>query len=231
MSILNDFFHLFYPNLCAGCSKTLVKNEKYICTNCLYHLPRTNFHKTADNPAAQMFWGRVPIVNVTSFYYFKKGSLVQKIMHRIKYKGEKETGKELGRLLGSELLNTDFVNVSAIIPVPLTKERLRIRGYNQSEWIAMGISAVLNKPLITNALYRRKAKSSQTQKNRYDRWLNTDEGFDIQNIETVKDKHVLLVDDIVTTGATLEACANILYNNGVKQISIATLAFTAKNQI
>jgi ComF family protein len=226
---LHDFINLFYPRLCAGCGNSLLKNENCICVNCHYQLPRTGFYKNLDNAVAQIFWGRVKIENALALFYFQKGNRIQNIMHRLKYKGEHEIGFELGKLLASELLKSDYSNIDVIIPVPLTKKKLKQRGYNQSEYIAKGIAELLDKPVITDALIRQTSKGSQTQKNRYERWLNTEDHFKITNAESLSNKHILLVDDIITTGATLEACASVIFNATPVKISIASLAYAMRN--
>jgi ComF family protein len=223
-SFLWDFFGLFYPRICAGCNNLLYKNEEMICTNCIISLPKTNYHTDPENETAKIFWGRKQIENASSYLYFRKGGIVQRLLHKLKYKGEKEIGLFLGKLIGYEIINTPFCDADIIVPVPLHKKKLAKRGYNQSEIIAKGISEVLNKPVVTDSLKRVFEKTSQTSKHRYDRWLNVNEIFEIKCAEGLANKHILLVDDVVTTGATIEACVEALQKCENTKISIITVA-------
>jgi len=226
--ILNDFISLIYPKTCMACGKSLYKNENCLCTYCLYHLPKTNFHLEKDNEVERVFWGRVRIESAASFLYFSKGGKVQKIMHKLKYKGRQEIGVFLGEQYGLELLNSDtFKNIDIIIPVPLHKMKLKKRGYNQSEKFAEGLSLSMKKPVSTDNLYRKIFSETQTKKTRYKRWQNVESIFDIKNPELLKSKHILLVDDVITTGATMEACVNVLKKVEDIKISIASIAYAS----
>lgn len=230
INLFNDFINLIYPRLCGGCSAPLLRNEHLICTKCLYHIPKTNFHKDTDNHTSQIFWGRVNFVHASSFLYFNKGGIVQRLMHNLKYKGQKKIGFELGKLMGYELKgNHHFEDIDLIIPVPLHSKRERQRGYNQSEWIAKGLSEVMNIPFNTTSLYRSVASVSQTKQKRQDRWENVESIFKLRKSKEISGKHILLIDDVVTTGATLEACANTLLKAEDVKISIATLAYANMN--
>lgn len=224
--ILNDFFGLFFPNNCISCHHQLVRNEEIICTNCLYHLPRTNFHLRHDNPVSKTFWGRVPLENATAYYYFGKGSKFRKLIHQLKYNGQRDIGIYLGRHFASELIKTKFLNgVQKIVPVPLHPSKERKRGYNQSYYIALGMSRATNIPLDNKTLVRVTASETQTRKTRFDRWRNVEEIFALTNPENFANQHILLVDDVITTGATIEACAHkILEVEGTK-VSAAALAY------
>lgn len=225
MSFVDDFISLFFPRLCAGCGEPLVHGEEEICIRCLADLPRTGFARFADNKVAQVFWGRIPLEHAVSLCYFEKGSRLQKMFHRMKYRREPEVGRVLGRELGIELFSSSmFETLDAVIPVPLHPKKQKKRGYNQSEYIANGISEVMNIPVITDALIRNVHTSSQTRKSRYNRWENVKDIFNVTKKEKLRNLHLLVVDDVVTTGATLEACcAPLLKIPGVK-VSIATLA-------
>jgi ComF family protein len=217
--------NLFYPMLCSGCGEFLLRNEKEICTRCQYHLPRTNHHHQPDNKVAKLFWGRVNILNATSFVHFQKGGIVQNMMHQLKYKGRKETGYQLGILFGIELLSSPlYATIDVVIPVPLHASRLAKRGYNQAEWIARGISESMNKDFGGRYLRRIRNNPTQTKKGRFERFENVQTVFEVAHPEEIIGRHVLLVDDVVTTGSTLEACANQLLEAGICRISIATLA-------
>lgn len=227
MSILADFVALFYPQVCAACNGELLKGEEFICVDCQLTLPYTGFENQHPNPAEQMFWGRVAVETATSFLYFRKGNKTRQMMHRIKYKGEKELAQYLGRQMGQNLLNNShFEDIDCIIPIPLHKAKQRKRGYNQSEWFAKGLADKLGIEVVTNVLLKTTATKSQTTKSRWQRWLNMGQQFTVKNQEKIEGKHILLVDDIITTGATLEACALALKSATTCQISIATLAIT-----
>ena len=187
-------------------------------------LPRTNFHNDDNNETAKIFWGRAQIENASSYLHFTKGGIVQRLLHKLKYKGEIEIGTFLGNLIGNELIQTRFSDVDIIVPIPLHSKKLAKRGYNQSEIIANGISAVLNKPINSKSLVRISEKTSQTNKHRYERWLNVKEIFKVKDKKTLNNMHILLVDDVVTTGATLEACVEALQQCDNIKISIITVA-------
>lgn len=224
--IAEDVINLLFPLLCNACGAHLHYGEKEICSHCLYDLPYTDFHLHADNPVAQQFWSRVPLNAAMAMLYFKKGNKVQQLMHSLKYKSQTELGHILGNLLGEKLRQSQaYAHVDAIVPVPLHARKEKLRGYNQSLFIANGIAEVLDVPVKNANLLRRKATESQTKKSRYTRYENMEAVFEVRGAEELRDRHILLIDDVITTGATLEACANALLNIGVKKISIATIAF------
>ncbi len=219
-----DFFHLFFPSTCLTCGNRLVKNEHCICIPCLYDIPRVKFNNYRDNQVIKMFWGRVTIQYAMAYYYFSRGSKYRKLIHQLKYNHQKEIGILLGKQLGNELLHSPMRDVDIIIPVPLHKQKLLQRGYNQSEVIATGIGKILNKPVITNILYRTVNTKTQTKKSRYERWENIKDVFQLHDKTLLKRKHVLLVDDVITTGATLESCALTMSKGLDVNISIAVVA-------
>ncbi|MFK5856029.1 MAG: ComF family protein [Bacteroidota bacterium] len=222
----NDFLNLFFPNLCQACEKPLVKHENVLCLSCLYKLPKTNFHLHENNPISRIFWGRVDIHAATAFLFFNKGGSVQKLIHQFKYKSKIETGKYLGELMGNALMKSDLFNtIDVIIPVPLHKKKLHIRGFNQSDIIANGLSNTMHVPVLVNTLIRTKHTETQTRKARYTRWENVKGKFGINNPQTIEGKHILLVDDVLTTGATLESCAQTLLETPNTKVSLATLAY------
>lgn len=223
-NIFIDFAGLFYPQLCITCSRKLVTQEKFICLHCLQDLPRTHFHADPENKIAQLFWGRARVDNATSWLYFRKGSRYQKLVHYLKYKGVKEIGEEMGKLFGEELKNTPFQETDVVVPVPLHPRKLKQRGYNQSEWIAKGIASSLQKPLMINNLNRDIFTNTQTRKNRFERWQNVEGIFGVCDPSAFVQKHILVVDDVVTTGSTLEAAVVTLLQAGAAKVSIATLA-------
>ncbi len=222
----SDLFSLLFPELCNACGVSLYMGEKDLCTKCLADLPFTDFHLNTDNPAARLLWGRVPIAAITSLFYFSKHTKVQNMMHQLKYNGKTELGVKMGQMLGKQLkLSNFFGDLTVIVPVPLHERKLRVRGYNQSECIARGIEQELGLELWPDLLTRVKATASQTKKNRYRRYENMKEVFCVDKQKDLSSQHILLVDDVITTGATLEACALSLLENGLKKLSIATIAF------
>lgn len=228
LKILASYFHsfidLFFPNLCMACSEALTGNEKVFCTSCLTKLPLTHFWSQKDNPVEQLFWGKVSIENAASFIYFEKESRFQHALHELKYKGKKNVGIQLGKLFGNYLKESSFSAIDVIVPVPLHEKKLKIRGYNQSEMIGNGLAEVMEKPLLSKSVSRVVHTSSQTHKGRYNRWLNVDGIFKCTEPDKLQYKHVLIVDDVVTTGATIESlAAEILKIEGTK-VSIATIA-------
>lgn len=224
VTFISDFINLCYPKLCAACHNTLVKHEDDICTACIIHLPKTNYHLDIENPLNKIFWGRVPIEMVAAYYFFNKGNKVQKLLHELKYKSNKNVGEKIGVLYGYELLNAPIFNtIDYIMPVPLHPKKLKKRGYNQSEWFANGLSQSMNIPVSTNILYRNTDSATQTKKSRFNRWENVAEIFGVKTPELLSNKHILLVDDVITTGATIEACAKILKEHRAK-VSVVSIA-------
>jgi ComF family protein len=224
MSVINDLLSLFFPQLCAGCDTPLVRGEDILCLNCLADLPKTNYRDGIDNPVALHFLGRVNINYAISFCRFDKGGRVQHLLHQMKYKGRKDIGYKMGLLFGFELIqNIQFKEIDAIVPVPLHPRKQRARGYNQSTEICKGISESMNRPIISGNLIRQVYTSTQTLKGRYERWENVSGIFRVKNSADFAGKHLLLVDDVITTGATLEACCHPLLEIPGVRVSIAAL--------
>ena len=220
-----DFVSLLFPELCQACGESLVAGENLLCLDCRYNLPFTDFHLKPDNMVAQQFWGKINLEGAYAMCYFVKGGKIQQLMHNFKYKGVQNIGHMLGNIAGEQLLKSPvFKNVDIIIPVPLHKSRLRKRGYNQSLCFAQGLSEKMGIPVDENNLVRLRATETQTHRSRFSRFENMQEVFTLINPETLTNKHILLVDDVVTTGSTLEACgAELLKTEGLK-LSIATIA-------
>lgn len=219
-----DLFQLLFPRNCNACGTALFYGEKTICTKCLYDLPFTDFHLYPENPAARLFWGRIPIHQVIALLHFKKGTRVQQLIHQLKYKGQTDIGLLLGNMIGERMLSSNQ-KPDLIIPVPLHPKKERSRGYNQSQCIAEGIAHILQIPISTELLIRKINTNTQTKKNRYNRFENIKAAFEINQPHDLKNTHILLVDDILTTGATFEACGKLLLDNGLNKLSIATLAY------
>ena len=224
-NFLADFFNLLYPDLCVVCGENLLKSEQHICLSCLSSIPKTNYHLHPGNTIEKRFWGKVPVHRATAFFFFQKGSAFQKLLHALKYKGNKEIGEKIGKYAAVDLLESpDFSTVDVIIPVPLHPGKYKKRGYNQSEWIGKGLSEILGKPQDTTTLKRIKENTTQTKKSVFERYENTEGIFECTDTATLAGKHVLLVDDVLTTGSTLEACISALLKTEGIKVSVFTLA-------
>ena len=225
--MFHDFLDLLYPRVCITCEAPLFKHEKLLCTNCLHELPVADFHLQKDNPVEKIFYGRIPVENVISLLLFEKKGMVQKLIHNLKYRGQEEIGEFLGAWLGAELSkNSAFNEVSAVLPVPLHKSKLKKRGYNQVTSFGTEIAKALKVPFYDDILLKVSSSQTQTLKNRIARWGRIEETFVLQRPEAIENSHVLLVDDLVTTGATLEACAHKLLDAQGVKLSFATMAVT-----
>jgi ComF family protein len=222
----DDFISLLFPRLCYACGNQLMRNESLICTECFVVIPRTNYHFTEDNPVAQLFWGRCLIEKAAAFSYYNKGSRIRKLIHNLKYNGIREIGYDLGRLYGLSLKTSGFINdIDIIIPVPLHPMKKRIRGFNQSETISMGIADATHLPVDIKSLARVLVSATQTKRSRYERWTNVEGIFQVLDSQTIMGKHVLLVDDVITTGSTIESCTNELLKIEGVRVSVVALAF------
>jgi len=226
-SYLNDFSHLLYPHNCEGCGTDVLNDDAILCTKCLFDLPETNFTNTKNNPVEKIFYGRLNIIAATAAYYFTKNSLLQHLMIQLKYRNNKDIGFFLGKQLGYQLQESErFNDVDVLVPLPLNPKKEKKRGYNQAMIICEGIASVWQKPVLKNALIRTQFTETQTQQDRIHRWQNMQHVFAMADKNSLQGKHVLLVDDVITTGATLEACGNTIVNILNTQLSIATLAWT-----
>jgi len=220
----DDLVWMMYPSLCAACGRPLFTGEECICTPCRFNLPRTNFHLLPSNAVEQHFWGKVPIRNATAYYYFGKGERVQRLIHHLKYKGRKDVGSFIGRLMGREFIKSPFSAIDLVVPVPLHQSKLRIRGYNQSDCLAEGLAQGMNKEFSFNALARTLATSTQTRKHRFERYKNVENIFRVPDSNAVQGKNILLVDDVITTGSTLISCAEAILEVPGTSVYIAAIA-------
>jgi len=225
---LNDIINLFFPEICLNCEQQLSSNETIICTSCRHDMPLTNFTCEINNKVEQVFYGRISVNEATSLMYYYKKNKVQKIIHSLKYKGHQEIGSFFGEWLGKEMLQSNrFKNIDIIVPVPLHPKKLKKRGYNQVSIFGKTLATYLNAKYCEDVLIRKSATSTQTKKHRLERWKNVEELFFLTDNSYFEGKNILLIDDVITTGATLEACANELLKTSNINISIATMAFTA----
>lgn len=223
--LYNSVLSLFYPRVCAACGSLLLEDEKTVCTKCVYALPKTGYEANPDNPLAQMFAGRVRLNAVTACFFFSKKGKVQRLIHQLKYRNNQDAGTFLGNEMGKVLSQSPyFQDVDYIFPVPLHPKKERKRGYNQSEVIANGAAALLNAKVDKTHLVRTVNTSTQTKKSREERRKNVEGIFAVNRPEELVGKHILIVDDVITTGATVEACAEALKDIEYIKISVAAVA-------
>ncbi len=227
--IIENLVHLFYPHQCNGCGSDTLLKEQLLCYRCLHHLPKTQLQNIAGNPVEKVFAGRLPIHAAHGEFFFTKGKLIQSLLHQIKYKGNRQLGICLGEMLGVSLLSSSrFSDIDAIIPVPMLQKKERDRGYNQATVISKGIQKITGIPIVENLIIRNKRTTTQTKKSRFERWQNVKDTFEISLSEAYNGKHLLIVDDVLTTGATIEACGSTLMKIPEIRISLAILAFATK---
>lgn len=231
MNCTNIFFdglvHLLYPKVCAGCGSDLVGRDQLICLDCFNSLPETDFWGKPGNPVEKMFWGRLPLVAAAAFLYFTKRSVIQNLLHQLKYKGNKDVGTYLGKLMGARLEACErFADVDALVPLPLFYQKEKKRGYNQAALICEGISEITDTPVLRDVVARKTKTDTQTRKSRLERWENIDGKFELTGRDRIENAHVLLVDDVITTGATVEACGAELLKGENVRLSIVSVAYT-----
>ncbi|MCU0375083.1 MAG: ComF family protein [Chitinophagaceae bacterium] len=228
-SLLNEIKRYFIPFICISCGAELYQKSHFFCRKCLATLPKTGYEKQEDNACNKLFSGRLPVKQAFALLFFAKKGQVQEILHEIKYKNNRKLGAYMGYLMGKALLDNPLYNdIDVIIPLPLNRKKLKQRGYNQSSLLCYGIASVLHKPVEEIAVVRSVYTQTQTRKNRIQRWLNVEQVFDLENAKHLEGKHALLVDDVITTGATMEACGNVLLSIPGLRLSIASLAMATK---
>jgi len=228
MNTLHYLVDLFYPRLCQACGRMLMTHEWVICNYCNVQLPIMNFENKKNNRIEELFWGRVDIEAATAYYKYTKEGKVQHLIHQFKYKGFREVGLYVGKALGKQLqMSKRFNDIDIIVPVPLHISKLKKRGFNQSERFARGLAISMKAVVIDDNLYRKHASSTQTRKSRWERYKNVNDIFGIRNVSLFENNKLLLVDDVITTGSTIEGCARILNEiEGVK-VSVAAMASAA----
>lgn len=233
MSFLHDLkaslLHLAFPHICEGCGTDALPPAYALCSRCLASLPETHFHRIPGNPAERIFWGRLPLGFASAQYYFTRDSMIQRLMHGLKYEGQKDLGLFLGRMMGHSLLTAALIGtVDALVPLPLHPAKERKRGYNQAALLCEGMAEVLKKPVRKTVVARRVQTETQTKKGRTERWSNMDGKFALRDPSAAEGQHLLLVDDVLTTGATIEACGRALLEAKDSRLSVATLCISGR---
>lgn len=224
---LQSFLHLFFPHTCEGCGRGLIEENHFLCARCAHHLPETNFFSLRGNPVEQLFYGRIPVTHAGAAYYFTKHSLLQHLMIQLRYRNNPEAGYFLGRMIGAQLAKeAAFAAIDLLVPLPLNPKKEFKRGYNQAALICDGINAVWKRPVLRNAIERTRFTETQTKQNRISRWQNMEGVFIATDPQLLHNKHILLVDDVITTGATLEACGQAILTVDGTRLSIAAAAYT-----
>jgi len=227
--IKESLLQIVFPHVCDGCGSDLLNIESRLCIRCVASLPETNFEQHAANPVEKTFWGRIPIMNAAAHFYFTKESLMQHLIHQFKYKANKELGLQLGRMMGNAIKSSNrFNNIDALVPLPLFPSKEKKRGYNQAMILCEGMAEILSLPVLNKVVTRPQHTETQTKKGRIERWKNIEGKFQLIDPQAIQNRHLLLVDDVVTTGATLEACGNELLTAENVRLSIATLCVASR---
>jgi len=220
--------HLFFPHVCQGCGSDLLDKNQLVCLHCYNQLPATQFHLHQANPVEKIFWGRISVEAAASLLYFTKGSVLQQLLHQLKYKGNQEIGRFLGNEMGKQFIQSDrFAAIDGLVPLPLFGSREKKRGYNQAKIIADGFSSATGIPVWNEVIRRTRSTETQTHKSRLARWMNMEGRFELVNPAQISFKKILLIDDVLTTGATLESCGHELLRAEGCSLSIGTIAYTS----
>ncbi len=226
--LISSLLHLFYPHTCPGCGNDMMARDVLVCPRCIASLPATYFEGIAGNPVEKRFWGRLPLEQASATYFFTKQSVMQHLMHELKYKGNKDLGLFLGRLMADHWLKSNNFLPTALIPLPLHPTRERQRGYNQATLLCQGMAELLRIPVITDAVIRSTRTETQTKRGRVERWQNMEGKFAVIRPELIEGHHVCLVDDVITTGATLEACGSAVLQSNNIPLSVACLCYATR---
>lgn len=215
--------HWLFPHVCAGCGSDVLNRHSQLCMRCIDALPETNFESCDGNPVEKRFWGRLPVIRASAQYYFTSESLIQRLMHQFKYRRNKELGIQLGKMMGQSMLRSGRFSIDALVPLPLFPSKEKKRGYNQATILCRGIAESLAVPVLNDVIIRSHHTETQTKKGRVQRWQNMEGKFVLAQPGIIKNKHLLLIDDVITTGATLEACGTALLQAENVKLSMATL--------
>lgn len=226
--IKNSVLHLLFPHICTGCGSDILHKESVLCMRCIDAMPETNFELHPNNPVEKTFWGRLPLAGATAQFYFTKESLMQHLMHQFKYKGNKELGMQLGKIMGEQIKKSARFEADALVPLPLFAAKEKRRGYNQAAILCEGMAEAMKIPVLDKIISRPQHTETQTKKGRIERWKNIEGKFILSDADAIKNMHLLLVDDVVTTGATLEACGNELLKAENVRLSLATLCVASR---
>ena len=225
--MLSALINLFFPKTCHACDAVLIDNETDVCVGCRHELPLTNYHFERPETVKKIFYGRIHLEAATALFYFHKSGKAQQLLHHLKYKGKEDIGRIFGNWLGAELLDSPyFKSIDVVIPVPIHSKKLKQRGYNQSALFGQQIAKVLNASYVDDVLLKSVNTKTQVFQSREARFQSVVHSFYARNINTIEHKHILLVDDIITTGATIEACALVLNSANKSRLSVATIAIT-----
>ena len=226
---IDPVFWLYFPKNCPACGRPLRLFGANICGRCSQNLPETHFFEAPNNPIEKIFYGRLPIQTGAAAWYFHKNSALQALLFQLKYKSNKEVGLFIGKQMGALLAASErFASIDALVPVPLHPQALSKRGFNQAALICEGIGQVWHKPVLTGAIARTKHTSTQTKQTRAERWDNMENAFTIKDPTSIKGKHLLIIDDVITTGATIEACGKTLLSIAGVKVSVAAAAYPLK---
>lgn len=221
--------HILLPHCCAGCGTDQLGRSQLICLFCQLQLPLTAFERYANNPVEKIFFGRLPLWAASSHYYFTKQSVLQKLLHQLKYRGNRKIGYYFGRQMGLACKSSKrFDGADGVLALPLHPKKEKLRGYNQADLLCQGFAETSGIPFLRNAVQRNRATATQTRKSRLERWQNMEGRFSIKNHTQLENKKLILIDDVVTTGATLEACGEALLQVKGLELAILTLAYTAR---
>ena len=226
--IKESVLHLLFPHICSGCGNDILPKESVLCMRCIEAMPETNFEWHPNNPVEKLFWGRLQLQAAAGQYYFTKESLMQRLMHQFKYKTNRELGMQLGRMMGEQLKRSGRFNADALIPLPLFPAKEKRRGYNQATVLCQGMQGIMDIPILDKVITRPQHTETQTKKGRIERWKNMEGKFILIDPAAIQGKHLVLVDDVVTTGATLEACGAELLKGENVSLSVVTLCVASR---
>lgn len=226
--IKDSVVQLLFPEVCPGCGNEIYGSESLLCIHCINEMPETNFERKAFNPIEKKFWGRIPLADAAALFYFSRESLMQRLMHQLKYKGNKDLGFQLGTMMGKKIADSGRFYPDVLVPLPLFPSRERKRGYNQAQVLCEGMSEILRIPVVSNAVSRPMFTETQTKKGRVERWKNIEGKFVLDKPALLANRSVMLVDDVITTGATLESCGIEILKAENIELSLLTLCYASR---